>query len=144
VKKSYLGKTIAMCWGGALLGSGFLFAQQAQKGDWSVAGADAGQSGWQKAESKLSKDSVPTDFKFLWKIQLGPMSRTGESYSEPLLAARLINAQGFKDIAFWGYAVCGRFRVGQSAVEEEVCSEAFACWLRCIQCEYRDRAACCD
>lgn len=102
MKKSYLGKTIAMCWGGALLGSGFLFAQQAPKGDWSIAGADAGQSGWQKAESKLSKDSVPTDFKFLWKIQLGPMSRTGESYSEPLLAARLINAQGFKDIAFWG------------------------------------------
>ena len=102
VKKSYLGRTIAMCWGGALLGSGLLLAQQAPKGDWSIAGADAGQSGWQKAEAKLSKDSVPRDFKFLWKIQLGPTSRSGESYSEPLLALRLINAQGFKDIAFWG------------------------------------------
>ena len=88
-----------MCWAGAFLGSSALLAQ-GQKGDWSITGADAGQSGWQKAEMTLSKESVPGSFKFLWKIQLGQPSRDGNSFSEPLLATRLINAQGFKDIVF--------------------------------------------
>ena len=46
-------------------------AAQFEKGDWSLTGGDAGQTGWQKAESKLSPESVPANVKFLWKIQLG-------------------------------------------------------------------------
>lgn len=102
--KRYLGRAIAVCWAGALLGSSALLAQAGPRGDWSMTGADAGQSGWQKGETKLSKESVPGSFKYLWKIQLGKPSLGGDSFSEPLLAARLINAQGFKDIAFWSSA----------------------------------------
>ena len=90
-----------MCWAGALLGSTALLAQANERGDWSMNGADPGQSGWQKGEMKLSPESVPGSFKYLWKIQLGKPSNGGDSFSEPLLATRLINAQGFKDIVFW-------------------------------------------
>lgn len=76
-------------------------AAQFEKGDWSLTGGDAGQTGWQKAESKLSPESVPANVKFLWKIQLGKPQKGAESFSEPLLASRLINAQGFKDMVYW-------------------------------------------
>jgi outer membrane protein assembly factor BamB len=77
---------------------------QEQRGDWSLTGADAGQNGWQKDELNLSPESVPTNFKFLWKIKLGEPSKAARTFSEPLLAGRLINAQGFKDIVFWSSA----------------------------------------
>lgn len=96
--KRYLGRAIAVCWAGALLSSSVLLAQT---GDWSVTGADGGQSGWQKGEVNISTQSAPGSFKYLWKIQLGKPSNGGNSFSEPLLATRLINAQGFKDIVFW-------------------------------------------
>jgi hypothetical protein len=76
-------------------------AAQFDRGDWSLTGGDAGQSGWQKSETKLSPDSVPSNVKFLWKIQLGKPQKGAESFSEPLLASRLINAQGFKDMVYW-------------------------------------------
>jgi hypothetical protein len=76
-------------------------AAQFERGDWSMTGADAGQSGWQKSESKLSPDSVAANVKFLWKIQLGKPEKGADSFSEPLLASRLINAQGFKDMVYW-------------------------------------------
>jgi len=77
---------------------------QEDRGDWSLTGADAGQTGWQKNESILTPDSVPSSFKFLWKIKLGQASKADRSFSEPLLAGRLINAQGFKDIVYWSSA----------------------------------------
>ena len=79
-------------------------AQEDDRGDWSLTGADAGQNGWQKDEVILTPDSAASNFKFLWKIKLGQPSNTGRSFSEPLLAGRLINAQGFKDIVYWGSA----------------------------------------
>jgi outer membrane protein assembly factor BamB len=85
---------------GAALGSATLIAQ-ATKGDWPMAGGDPGQNRWQKAEAKLSGKTVPADFKFLWKIQLGKPAEVGAAFTEPLLASRLINAEGFKDIVYW-------------------------------------------
>jgi outer membrane protein assembly factor BamB len=70
-------------------------------GNWSVARGDAGHSGWQKVESKLSKDTIAGQFKFLWKIQLGKATKDTTSFSEPLLAPRLINSHGFKDLVLW-------------------------------------------
>jgi outer membrane protein assembly factor BamB len=70
-------------------------------GNWSTARGDAGHSGWQKAETKLSKDTIAGQFKFLWKIKLGAETKDATSVSEPLLALRLINAQGFKDLVLW-------------------------------------------
>lgn len=71
-------------------------------GNWPIAHSDEEHSGWQKIEKKISKDSVPGQFKFLWKMKLGSGTKDTASFTEPLLAPRLINAQGFKDIVLWG------------------------------------------
>jgi hypothetical protein len=69
-------------------------------GNWSTARNDAGHAGFQKAENLISKDSIEK-FKFLWKIKLGAESKELQSYSEPLIVLRLINARGFKDLVVW-------------------------------------------
>jgi len=94
-------RVLGVC--GLVFGAAFAFAQE-DRGDWSLTGGDAGQNGWQKAESKLSPQTAAADVKFLWKIQLGKASKGAPSFSEPLLAGRLINAQGFKDMVYWGSA----------------------------------------
>jgi hypothetical protein len=71
-------------------------------GNWPLPHNDAEHSGWQKAETKLSKDTVTGQFKFLWKIKLENKAKGPTSFSEPLLAPRLINAEGFKDLVIWG------------------------------------------
>src|SRR3984957_418326 len=71
-------------------------------GNWPLPHNDAEHSGWQKAETKLSKDTVAGQFKFLWKIKLENTAKGPASFSEPLLAPRLINAEGFKDLVIWG------------------------------------------
>jgi outer membrane protein assembly factor BamB len=84
----------------ALLCSAALLAQE-DRGDWSVTGADPAQSGWQKSESQLAPENAAANVKFLWKIKLGQPSKNPRDFSEPLLAGRLINAQGFKDFVYW-------------------------------------------
>ncbi len=93
------GRAVVMVFAGALLC--FTQADAQAPGNWNTARADAGHSGWQKVEKKLSKDTVAGQFKFLWKIQLGTATKDATSVSEPLLASRLINAQGFKDLVLW-------------------------------------------
>jgi outer membrane protein assembly factor BamB len=102
VKKRFSYRSTAICCVIAAAGSLTGIAQRGGKGDWSMTGADAGQNGYQKAEEALSPDSISGKFKFLWKIQLGKPSKQEPSFTEPLLAMRLINAQGFKDIVYWG------------------------------------------
>jgi hypothetical protein len=87
----------------AFLWSGASRAQE-DRGDWSVSGADPAQSGWQKSESILGRENASSQVKFLWKIKLGEPSKDPRDFSEPLLAGRLINAQGFKDIVYWSSA----------------------------------------
>jgi hypothetical protein len=77
---------------------------QEENGDWHLTGGDIGQSGWQKGEFTLGLDNAASSFKFLWKIKLGVPSKDPQSFSEPLLAGRLINGQGFKDIVYWSSA----------------------------------------
>jgi outer membrane protein assembly factor BamB len=88
----------------AFLWSAASFAQSDDRGDWSVTGADPAQSGWQKSESQLTPEDARTQVKFLWRIKLGQPSKDTRDFSEPLLAGRLINAQGFKDFVYWSSA----------------------------------------
>jgi hypothetical protein len=71
-------------------------------GNWPLPHSDAEHSGWQKAETKFSKDTIAGQFKFLWKIKLERKAKDSVAFSEPLLAPRLINAEGFKDLVLWG------------------------------------------
>ena len=88
----------------ALFWSAALVAQPDDRGDWSVTGGDPAQSGWQKSESQLAPETAGANVKLLWKIKLGEPSKDTRDFSEPLLAGRLINAQGFKDIVYWSSA----------------------------------------
>ena len=100
MKKKLIGQAIALGCAAAFLFSAAAGAQD-QSGDWRLTGGDAGQTGWQKGEIDLTPDNTGANFKLLWKIKLGKPSRGERSFSEPLLAGRLINAQGFKDIVYW-------------------------------------------
>jgi outer membrane protein assembly factor BamB len=76
------------------------FSQRAPQGDWSMVGNSAEQNGWQKAEKKLTPETAASNFRFLWKINLGTPAKARQGFDEPLLVDRLINAQGFKDIVY--------------------------------------------
>ncbi len=102
MKKRLVRNAMGLIGATAILCATIAVAQEDDRGDWSLTGADAGQSGWQKDEQILTPESAASNFKFLWKIKLGEPSNSGRSFSEPLLAGRLINAQGFKDIVYWG------------------------------------------
>ena len=94
--------TVGLCCFGAFL-CGTVFAQD-EDANWRLTGADAGQSGSKKGEAILTPENIAANFKLLWKLKLGDPSQEGPSFSEPLLAGRQINAQGFKDIAYWSSA----------------------------------------
>lgn len=100
MKKKLLWRFAGLYCAGAVLCATTMVAQE-ENGDWHLTGANAGQSGWQKGEVVLGPDNAASSFKFLWKIKLGEPSKTPQSFSEPLLAGRLINAEGFKDIVYW-------------------------------------------
>lgn len=99
VIKRWFGEiTIMSCT--ALLSLAPVTFAQAQRGDWSMVGNSAEQNGWQKAEKKLTPESVPSKFQFLWKIKLGTPAKARQMFNEPLLTSRLINGQGFKDFVY--------------------------------------------
>jgi outer membrane protein assembly factor BamB len=95
-----LRRSIALSLTGAVLYLAQAYGQA--PGNWPLPHNDAEHSGWQKAETTLSKDTVAGKFKFLWKIKLENKAKGPTSFSEPLLAPRLINAEGFKDLVIWG------------------------------------------
>ena len=74
----------------------------AQVGNWPSSGNDPNNSRWQKHETTISKETASTTFKYLWKIKLGSETKDAHNFTSPLLAFRLINAQGFKDLVLWG------------------------------------------
>ncbi len=76
------------------------FTQQAARGDWSMVGNSPEQSGWQKAEKKLTPENASSKFQFLWKISLGTPAKASQTFGEPMLVSRTINAQGFKDFVY--------------------------------------------
>jgi outer membrane protein assembly factor BamB len=79
-----------------LLAPSVMRAQGTPRGFWPVAGGDAAHSGWQKAETQISTETVASNFKLLWKLKLG----SGSSFSEPLLVPGMITGKGFKDFLF--------------------------------------------
>src|SRR5579875_3093434 len=89
-----------LCLAGGLLGLGAAQAQRTPVGNWTAPGNDPGHSGWQRSEETLSVDTVPSQFKMLWKIKLGNGATESSGFTEPLLAPRLINSHGFKDFVY--------------------------------------------
>ena len=101
--KRILGRAVSLFCASSLLCATASLAQN-ERGDWPLAGSDAGQNGVQKDEVVLTPENTAAQFKFLWKLKLGQAAKNASSFSEPLLAGRLINAQGFKDFVYWSSA----------------------------------------
>jgi hypothetical protein len=69
---------------------------------WATAGADAQRTASVKADPKLTKDSVSTAFKFLWKRTLENQPKQLDGLTQPVLLPNIISYKGFKALAFVG------------------------------------------
>jgi outer membrane protein assembly factor BamB len=67
--------------------------------DWLTHSGDVQRTGWQKAETKIAKDTV-RNLQLLWKITLDTKQRSVYSLYGPLIVERAITDRGFKEIAF--------------------------------------------
>ena len=67
--------------------------------DWVTHSGDFQRTGWQKVETKISKDTVKS-LQLLWKVKLETKQRSVYSLYGPLIVERAITDRGFKEIAF--------------------------------------------
>jgi hypothetical protein len=67
--------------------------------DWLTHSGDPQRTGWQKDETKISKDSVK-NLKLLYSIKLDTKQRSVYSLYGPLILERAITDRGFKELAF--------------------------------------------
>jgi outer membrane protein assembly factor BamB len=67
--------------------------------DWLTHSGDLQRSGWQRDETKISKDNV-RNLQLLWKIKLDAKQRSVYSLYGPLIVERAITDRGFKELAF--------------------------------------------
>jgi outer membrane protein assembly factor BamB len=67
--------------------------------DWITHSGDFQRTGWQKDETKISKDTVK-NLQLLWKVKLETKQRSVYSLYGPMLLERAITDRGFKELAF--------------------------------------------
>jgi outer membrane protein assembly factor BamB len=67
--------------------------------DWITHSGDFQRTGWQKDETKLTKDNVKS-LQLLWKVKLETKQRSVYSLYGPLILERAITDRGFKELAF--------------------------------------------
>src|SRR5438105_14449773 len=67
--------------------------------DWITHSGDFQRTGWQKDETKISKDTIKS-VQLLWKIKLETKQRSVYALYGPLIVERAITDRGFKEIAF--------------------------------------------
>jgi outer membrane protein assembly factor BamB len=67
--------------------------------DWPFYGGDAQRTGWEKGDSRITKDSVK-DFQLVLKRKLDTKSKGPFSLTPPVIIGRLISYRGFKELAF--------------------------------------------
>lgn len=67
--------------------------------DWVTHSGSFQRTGWQKDETKISKESVK-NLQLLWKITLDTKRRSVYALYGPLILERAITDRGFKELAF--------------------------------------------
>jgi glucose dehydrogenase len=67
--------------------------------DWVTHSGNNQRDGWQRDETKISKDTVK-NLQLLWKIRLDTKQRSVYSLFGPLIVERAITDRGFKELAF--------------------------------------------
>src|SRR5258705_11256395 len=76
-----------------------LFVLPIWAADWITHSGDFQRTGWQKDETKISKDTVK-NLQLLWKVKLETKQRSVYSLYGPMLLERAITDRGFKELAF--------------------------------------------
>jgi outer membrane protein assembly factor BamB len=67
--------------------------------DWPFYGSDAQRTGWEKGDSRITRDNVK-DFQLVLKRKLDTKSKGPFSLTPPVILGRLISYRGFKELAF--------------------------------------------
>jgi hypothetical protein len=67
--------------------------------DWSSYAGDAQRTGWEKSDSRITKDNVK-DFQLVLKRKLESSQKGPESLTPPVVIGNLISYRGFKELAF--------------------------------------------
>jgi hypothetical protein len=67
--------------------------------DWPSLGGDAQRTGWEKVDSRITKDTVK-DFQLVLKRQLDNAQKGPHSLTPPVVIGLLISYRGFKELAF--------------------------------------------
>ncbi len=80
----------------ALTCAGTLSAQRLV--DWPTYGGDAQRTGWQKTETKISRDNLK-GFQLLWKLKFDNQPKALHSLLGPLILGNVITNRGFKEMA---------------------------------------------
>jgi outer membrane protein assembly factor BamB len=74
-------------------------AAQNREVNWPTYGGDAQRSGWQKTETRITKDTVK-DLQLLWKMKLEVQPKGVRPLLPPVIQGRLISYRGFRELAF--------------------------------------------
>src|ERR1700674_486166 len=67
--------------------------------DWPFYGGDAQRTGWEKGDSRITKENVK-DFQLVLKRKLDTKPVGPFSLTPPVIIGRLISYRGFKELAF--------------------------------------------
>jgi outer membrane protein assembly factor BamB len=78
----------------------FITAQNREV-NWPMYAGDAQRSGWQKSETRITKNTAK-DLQLLWKMKLDVPAKGPRSLLPPVILGRLISYRGFKELAFVG------------------------------------------
>ena len=68
--------------------------------DWPTFGNDAQRSGWEKSDSRFTKDDVAKGFQLLWKRKMETKTKGPMKLMPPVLMGTLVGYRGFKELAF--------------------------------------------
>lgn len=82
----------------ALACAAFIVAQNREV-NWPTYAGDAQRSGWQRTETRITKDTVK-DLQLLWKLKLEVQPKGTRPLLPPVILGRLISYRGFKELAF--------------------------------------------
>ena len=82
-----------------LLASAGMVHGQGRPIDWPSYGGDAQRTGWEKSDSRITKENIK-DFKLVLKHKLGSGTAASNAVTPPVLIGMLISYRGFKELAF--------------------------------------------
>ena len=88
-------KSLALC----LACAGIAHAQIGRTFDWHTAGGDAQRTGWEKSDTKFTKEEVK-DFSLVIKRKLDGGPKSSTYLLPPVVFGTLIGYRGFKELAF--------------------------------------------